>query len=130
MDPLLALGGSANAVKRLTTLQRLDLSSSVLQEARRSFGAQESNTVPRNLVPYRWFAADEPEGRRLLEAAITLAPGSIRPRMVLGQCYLVEGRDPGAAEQALNDVLRLDPSNAIARQNLSALLARQGKAQV
>jgi thioredoxin reductase (NADPH) len=25
--------------------------------------------LARNLVPYRWFAADEPEGRRLLEAA-------------------------------------------------------------
>src|SRR5687768_2755921 len=25
--------------------------------------------LARNLVPYRWFAADEPEGRRLLDAA-------------------------------------------------------------
>jgi thioredoxin reductase (NADPH) len=25
--------------------------------------------LARNLVPYRWFSADEPEGRRLLEAA-------------------------------------------------------------
>ena len=30
--------------------------------------------LARNLVPYRWFAADEPEGRRLLDAA-GLGPG-------------------------------------------------------
>ncbi|MDT5036814.1 MAG: thioredoxin reductase, partial [Micromonosporaceae bacterium] len=32
--------------------------------------------LARNLVPYRWFAADEPEGRRLLDAA-GLGPESI-----------------------------------------------------
>ncbi len=37
--------------------------------------------LARNLVPYRWYAADDPEGRRLLDAAghgpesIPLIPG-------------------------------------------------------
>ena len=52
VDPLLALGGSASAIVQLTTLQHLDLPAAVLREAQRSFGAQPSNTVPRNLVPY------------------------------------------------------------------------------
>src|SRR3954469_9312159 len=30
---------------------------------------QTRDSLARNLVPYRWFAADDPEGRRLLEAA-------------------------------------------------------------
>jgi Protein of unknown function (DUF1631) len=52
LDPLLALGGSAGAIKQLTALQRLDLPAAVLSEAQRSFGAQATNTVPANLVPY------------------------------------------------------------------------------
>src|SRR3989440_6067258 len=34
--------------------------------------------LARNLVPYRWFAADEPEGRRLLDAA-GVRPAAIPP---------------------------------------------------
>jgi tetratricopeptide (TPR) repeat protein len=74
------------------------------------------------------FRKEFAEARRLLDAAITLAPRSVRPRLVLSQCYLIEGRDPEAAERALNDVLRLDPSNAAARHNLATLLARKDKA--
>jgi hypothetical protein len=52
LDPLLALGGTAAAIKQLTALQRLDLPDEVLREAQRSFGAQPSNTVPRHLIPH------------------------------------------------------------------------------
>src|SRR5439155_15523110 len=37
-----------------------------------------------------------------------------------------EGKDPDAAEQALRDVLALDPSNAEAQHNLSVLLGQRG----
>src|SRR3954471_18775799 len=52
--------------------------------------------LARNLVPYRWFAADEPEGRRLLEAA-GVGPESV-PLVVT-----VDGRamsQPSTAEVA------------------------------
>src|SRR5207248_2212994 len=40
--------------------------------------------------------------------------------------YLREGRDSAAAEQALRDVLALDPAHPAARRNLEILLRRQG----
>jgi hypothetical protein len=52
LDPLLALGGAAATIEQLTALQRLDLPAEVLHEAQRSFGAQPSNTVPGDLIPY------------------------------------------------------------------------------
>src|SRR2546423_706499 len=40
--------------------------------------------LARNLVPYRWFGADEPEGRRLLDAAGG-GPGAIPPGITTGR---------------------------------------------
>ena len=48
--------------------------------------------LARNLVPYRWFAADEPEGRRLLEAA---GPG----REAIPLVVTADGRALVAAER-------------------------------
>ena len=52
LDPMLALGGTASAIARLTALQRIDLRTEVVKEAERSLGAKPGSTVPQNLVPY------------------------------------------------------------------------------
>jgi glycosyltransferase involved in cell wall biosynthesis/Flp pilus assembly protein TadD len=60
--------------------------------------------------------------RALLAAVIARHPQALEPRVVLSHVLLQEGRDPDAAEQALRDVLALDPQHAEARSNLSVLL--------
>ncbi len=65
------------------------------------------------------------EARTILEQVIGQAPGSVFARLVLSRVFLQEGRDWKAAEQALRDVLALDPNHAEARNNLEILLRRQ-----
>jgi glycosyltransferase involved in cell wall biosynthesis len=57
--------------------------------------------------------------RSLLEPVIAQAPQAVRPRLVLSQCFLFEGRDWLAGRQALLDVLAIDPHNEQALYNLS-----------
>jgi tetratricopeptide (TPR) repeat protein len=63
-----------------------------------------------------------PAARQLLEAAVRDWPQALAPRVILSHVLLQEGRDWAAAEQALRDVLALDPNHAEARHNLALLL--------
>jgi glycosyltransferase involved in cell wall biosynthesis/Tfp pilus assembly protein PilF len=65
---------------------------------------------------------------QLLGTAIAANPRWLTPRVALSQVLLQEGRDWDAAQRALNDVLALDPQNAMAHHNL-AVLAQVRKAQ-
>jgi tetratricopeptide (TPR) repeat protein len=65
------------------------------------------------------------QSRALLQRLIAAFPQAVRPRLALSYTYLQEGRDWNAAEQALHDVLVLDPNLAEARHNLEAVRERQ-----
>ena len=54
-------------------------------------------------------------------AAIAAAPTATAPRVLLSQVLLREGADLAAADQALRDVLALDPDHPEARHNLTLL---------
>jgi cytochrome c-type biogenesis protein CcmH/NrfG len=60
----------------------------------------------------------------LLDRVIQQDPQAIGPRVLLSQALLQEGRDWQAAEQALLDVLQLDPDNKDAQHNLTLLRRR------
>jgi GT2 family glycosyltransferase/tetratricopeptide (TPR) repeat protein len=68
-----------------------------------------------------------PVAMQLLHDIITAYPQAVWPRVILSHCLLQEGRDWAAAEQALRDVLALDPHNAEAKSNLAVLLRQQGR---
>ncbi len=74
----------------------------------------------RGLLARRDFAA----ARALLDEVIRAHPQALGPRVALSHLLLQEGRDPAAAEQALRDVLLLDPGHREALHNLSVLLGR------
>jgi tetratricopeptide (TPR) repeat protein len=63
--------------------------------------------------------------RGLVEAAIARAPRAVAPRVVLTHLLLQEGRDWHAAEQALREVLELDPGQAESWRNLAVLYRQQ-----
>jgi tetratricopeptide (TPR) repeat protein len=63
--------------------------------------------------------------RQLLAAAIATAPRAVWPRVILSHALLQEGRDGAAAEQALRDILALDPRHAEAQRNLAVLRQQQ-----
>lgn len=69
------------------------------------------------------FAAARAE----LARAIGLLPDLLWARMMLCDVLLTEGRDLQAAEQAMRDILAIDPRHAMTRQNLAELLRRQGR---
>ena|SRR5438128_9566532 len=62
--------------------------------------------------------------RSLLAETIDRHPQEVWPRVILSHCLLEEGSDRPAAEQALLDILELDPDNTGARHNLQVLRAR------
>lgn len=64
--------------------------------------------------------------REILQRLIAADPRSPKPRVALSYAYLQEGSDWAAAEQALRDVLTLDPNHAEARHNLKVLLEQRG----
>jgi glycosyltransferase involved in cell wall biosynthesis/Flp pilus assembly protein TadD len=78
----------------------------------------------RGLTARRDFQA----ARALLESACATFPQAVPLRSALSHVLLQEGRDLQAAEDALRQVLRLDPENKEARHNLDLLL-RQRKGQ-
>jgi cytochrome P450/cytochrome c-type biogenesis protein CcmH/NrfG len=61
------------------------------------------------------------EAQQALKTVIDAAPESLWPRLVLCRVLLEEGRDLAAAEQALLNVLKLDPKNAEAQNYLLLL---------
>jgi tetratricopeptide (TPR) repeat protein len=70
----------------------------------------------------KFMAAREELGR-----AILALPDLLWARMMLCDVLLTEGRDFEAAEQAMRDILAIDPRHAMTRQNLAELLRRQGR---
>src|SRR5262249_36018375 len=67
------------------------------------------------------------EAKRILAEATAQNPRVLWPHVILSHVLLQEGQDL-AAEEALRDVLALDPDNAEARHNLCVLLQRQNRA--
>jgi tetratricopeptide (TPR) repeat protein len=65
--------------------------------------------------------------RALLEKAIGQCPQSVALRQSYSLALLHEGRDWAMAEQALRDVLALDPHNDVAQKNLSLLQERRSR---
>jgi tetratricopeptide (TPR) repeat protein len=61
------------------------------------------------------------QARQLLEALLGRFPRLLEGHVLLSYVHLQEGRDPDAAEQALQKILDLDPGNAEARHNLEVL---------
>ena len=62
-----------------------------------------------------------PQARQLLETLLGRFPRLLEGHVLLSYVHLQEGRDPDAAERALQNVLELDPNNAEARHNLYVL---------
>jgi tetratricopeptide (TPR) repeat protein len=62
--------------------------------------------------------------RQRLEAVIAQSPKALGPRLILSYVHLQEEKDWAAAEQALREVLALDPGHAEARHNLALLQRR------
>jgi tetratricopeptide (TPR) repeat protein len=102
------------------SMKRWDDLDQVVAELQRDAGQIENATVLRArgmMMRSKYTAA-----REILEEAIRRSPQSLRPRQALSHVLLFENKDPAAAEQALREVLRLDPNNAEAKQNLAVLL--------
>jgi tetratricopeptide (TPR) repeat protein len=68
-----------------------------------------------------------PCARDILRSAIAAHPRAVWPRVILTHVLLQEGRDWQAAEQALRDVLALDPEHKEAQRNLEVLLRQRGR---
>jgi glycosyltransferase involved in cell wall biosynthesis/predicted Zn-dependent protease len=90
-------------------------------EGRAQGGVEAAVLRARGHLARKDFAA----ARGLLQGAITQAPQALWPRVILSHVLLQEGRDLAAAEQALRDVLALEPGHAEARNNLSVLLRQR-----
>ncbi len=86
-------------------------------------GAMEGSVLrARGHLGRKEFAA----ARQLLEETIAQYPQALWPRVILSHVLLQEGRDWAAAEQALRDLLALDPNHREARHNLAILLREHG----
>jgi tetratricopeptide (TPR) repeat protein len=101
-----------------------------LEKAAQELAAQRDRHVEAGVLQARLHLArrEFAAARPLLEQVIARAPQAIYPRFFLGEALLQEGRDLGAAEKALRDLLALDPNYAPAQQRLQALLRQQGRA--
>jgi tetratricopeptide (TPR) repeat protein len=62
------------------------------------------------------------DARQTLTRLIAQAPQALLPRVLLSYAYLQEGNEWAAAEQALRNVLEIDPTNAEAKRNLEVLM--------
>jgi glycosyltransferase involved in cell wall biosynthesis len=70
---------------------------------------------------------DYAAARRTLAAVLAQDPGAVGPRVLLSQVQIQEGREWGAAEQSLRDVLAIAPDHAETKHNLTILLRRLGR---
>ncbi|MBX9680049.1 MAG: glycosyltransferase [Gemmataceae bacterium] len=98
---------------------RLDELADVLDELRKT-GVSKSRIQwleAKSLVQKKNYV----DAKRLLKDVIENDPQAIGPRVLLSQALIQEGRDWEAAEQALLDVLALDPQHKDARHNLQVL---------
>jgi Flp pilus assembly protein TadD len=89
-------------------------------EARPDTALEAALLRVRGLLSQRAFA----EALALADRLAAEHPTEVRPRVLRSHVLLQEGRDLAGAEQALRDVLALDPSHREAQHNL-AVLARQ-----
>jgi tetratricopeptide (TPR) repeat protein len=90
-------------------------------------GALEATLLrARGCLVRQEFAA----ARALLAACIVEAPQALGPRLILSHVLLQENRDLDAAEQALGDVLALDPHCVEARRNLEVLRSHRSGDEV
>jgi tetratricopeptide (TPR) repeat protein len=64
---------------------------------------------------------------QLLRGTKERYPAALWPRVVHSHVLLQEGKDWVAAEQALREILELEPGHSEARQNLIVLLRQQGR---
>src|SRR5208283_3890940 len=67
--------------------------------------------------------------RAVLQPILAGGPQVFWARVALAHLLLVEGRDPAAAEQALREVLALNPEYGPARDQLALLVQRQQRAR-
>jgi glycosyltransferase involved in cell wall biosynthesis len=67
--------------------------------------------------------------KHALSVAIAQVPQDVRPRVMLSEMLMHEGRDAAAIEQALRDVLAQDPNHEPTRRNLATLLERRASGQ-
>jgi tetratricopeptide (TPR) repeat protein len=74
------------------------------------------------------FRGEFADARQLAEQAIAQAPNLVGPREVLSHVLVLEGRDWAAAEQAVRDLLALQPGNPTALHNLAVVQRAQGRA--
>lgn len=68
--------------------------------------------------------SDYVQALHLLDDVCQRNPQAIWPRVIRSHAILQEDRDPRAAEQALREILTLDPDNLQAKHNLQLLLQR------
>jgi GT2 family glycosyltransferase/Tfp pilus assembly protein PilF len=68
---------------------------------------------------------DFADARWLLEETVDHTPQDPWPWVILSHALLQEGKDWGRAEEALRTVLKLDPGNVEAKNNLTILLHQQ-----
>lgn len=65
--------------------------------------------------------------RGILEGLIVQSPDALAPRFYLTHVLLGEGKDWAAAERALRELVRVDPTQAQGWYNLASLLRRQNR---
>jgi tetratricopeptide (TPR) repeat protein len=98
-----------------------------LEEVTRRLAALPGGEGEARLLRARGHMARQEFGlaQGLLQAAAAAEPQDPRPRVLLSHALLQENQGLVAAEQALLDVLALEPDHAEARRNLAALVRRQ-----
>ncbi len=77
----------------------------------------------------RWHLAKKEftAARAILDRLIVQSPNALAPRFYLTHVLLGEGKDWAAAERALRELLRVDPTQAQGWYNLTALLRCQNR---
>jgi tetratricopeptide (TPR) repeat protein len=103
-----------------------------LEGVLRSLGAEPKWALEAAVLRARRHLAGKEfaAAREVLGPAIARAPQAVWPRVILSHALLQEGLDWAAAEQALRDVLALDPGHTEAQGNLSVLLRQLGRPAV
>ena len=91
--------------------------------ARLDEGCEESIVLRAQRLMVRKEAA---AARRLLEASLAALPDAVVARNFLSHILLREARDWVAAERVVREILTLDPANAEAKANLTAIRRQMG----
>lgn len=99
-----------------------------LEGVREHLGRLPPSRMEAEVVRARGLLArqDYPGSLAVLEAVCREHPQAVWPRLIRSHALLQQGKDLPAAEQALRDVLALDPDNPQARHNLRLVLQQRG----